>query len=279
MKLPIRQVDAFSRGVFTGNPAAVVRLDEWLPDATLLAIAAENNLAETAFLRGTGGVLELRWFTPTIEVALCGHATLASGCVVLDDHPELDEVAFETRKSGRLTVTRAGDTLTLRLPRLDPVAVEMPEGLADALGATPDAVLRAHYTADEWDDFAVFEQEADIAALAPDMRALARLGGDRASRGVICTAPAAEEGDFVSRYFAPAAGIDEDPFTGSAHCVLTPYWAERLGEKVLEARQISARVGWATCTLEEEAVTLTGRAATYLRGEIEIGDHAASANV
>lgn len=271
MRLPLHQVDAFvTDGVFTGNPAAVVPLPDWLPDATLQAIAAENNLAETAFLLGTGTARELRWFTPAVEVALCGHATLASGHVVLDE-TGADEARFATRKSGTLIVRRSGDRLALRLPRLDPRPVEAPAGLADALGARPATALRAHYAADEWDELAVFDTEAEVAALHPDFAALARLGGGAGpARGVICTAPAASDGDFVSRYFAPAAGIDEDPFTGSAHGVLVPYWAGRTGRDRLAARQISARGGAADCALDADGVTLTGAAVTYLRGEIEV---------
>ncbi|MEM9797363.1 MAG: PhzF family phenazine biosynthesis protein [Pseudomonadota bacterium] len=275
MRLPIHQVDAFCApegpGLFTGNPAAVVPLDDWLPDATLLAIAAENNLAETAFLRGAGAARELRWFTPAVEVALCGHATLAAGHVVLAETGAA-EVRFTTRKAGVLTVRREGERLALRLPRLDPAPVDPPEGLAAALGAAPTEVLRAHYAPDEWDEVAVFASEAEVAALSPDFAALTRVGGGAGrSRGVICTAPASGGGDFVSRYFAPAAGIDEDPFTGSAHGVLVPFWAGRLGRDRLSARQISARGGWAECALAEDAVTLVGRAVTYLVGEIWVG--------
>ncbi|KIT16905.1 PhzF family phenazine biosynthesis protein [Jannaschia aquimarina] len=166
---------------------------------------------------------------------------------------------------------RDGDRLALRLPRLDPAPVDPPEGLGRALGAAPTKVLRAHYAPDEWDDVAVFATEDEVAALAPDFAALVRVGGGAGrSRGVICTAPAAKGGDFVSRYFAPAAGIDEDPFTGSAHGVLVPFWAARLGRDTLSARQISARGGAADCLLGDTVVTLTGRAVTYLRGEIEI---------
>ncbi|UWQ21147.1 PhzF family phenazine biosynthesis protein [Jannaschia sp. W003] len=269
MRLPIAQVDAFARGPFTGNPAAVVEMDAWLPDATLLAIAAENNLAETAFLRGQGAERDLRWFTPAVEVALCGHATLASAHVVLAD-PALEEARFRTRKAGTLVVRRDGDALLMRLPRIAVAPVAAPEGLAAALGAAPREVLRGHYAADEWDEVAVFGTEAEVAALAPDFRALKVLGGGQASRGVICTAPAERDGDFVSRYFAPAAGIDEDPFTGSAHCLLAPFWAGRLGRDVLAARQISARVGWAVCRVEADAVMLRAEAVTYLRGEIEV---------
>ena len=210
----------------------------------------------------------MRWFPPAVEAALCGHATLASGHVVLDHD---GEARFETRKAGVLTVARDGDALSLRLPRFDPAPVDPPPGLADALGYAPTAVLRAHYTPDEWDDLAVFDTPDRIVALSPDMRAVARVGGGAGrSRGVICTAPGGGDADFVSRYFAPAAGIDEDPFTGSAHGVLAPYWAGRLGCDDLRAVQVSARRGWARCCVEPGAVVLHGRAVTYLRSEIEV---------
>ena len=161
--------------------------------------------------------------------------------------------------------------MALRLPRFDPAPVDPPDGLAEALGVAPDAVLRAHYAPDEWDDVAVFASPDAVEALAPDVRALTRVGGGAGrSRGVICTAAGGEETDFVSRYFAPAAGIDEDPFTGSAHGVLAPYWADQLGRDELRAVQLSARRGWARCVLEDGAVVLHGRAVTYLRGEIEV---------
>ena len=272
MRLPIHQVDAFVTGpapggVFTGNPAAVVALPDWLPDAVLAAIAAENNLAETAFLRGEGAARDLRWFTPAVEVALCGHATLASGHVVLGEGH--DVARFATRKAGELTVARAGERLALRLPRFEAAPADAPEGLAEALGVEIPELMRARYAPDEWDDVVVLPSEADVAALDPDMRALRTVGGpDGRSRGVIATARAGD--GFASRYFAPAAGIDEDPFTGSAHSVLAPLWTARIGSDVLEARQISARGGAATCRVEAEAVVLEGRAVTYLVGEIEV---------
>lgn len=270
MRAPIHQVDAFvTAGIFTGNPAAVVLLSEWLPDDTLRAIAAENNLAETAFVLGDGPDRALRWFTPEVEVALCGHATLAAGHVVLGEGHA--EARFATRRSGTLTVAPAGNGYALRLPRIAANAIAAPDGLVAALGRAPREVLRADYAPGEWDEVAVFASEAEVVALDPDMRALIAVGGGTGrSRGVICTARAGD--GFVSRYFAPAAGIDEDPFTGSAHAVLAPLWAGRIGRTVLQARQLSRRGGAAICRVGSDAVTLEGRAVTYMTGQIMLPD-------
>ncbi len=259
MKLRLFQIDAFASRVFAGNPAAVCPLESWPDDATLQAVATENNLSETAFFVPGGNEFALRWFTPTVEVDLCGHATLASGHVVLTIlDPARESVTFSSR-SGPLTVTRAGDALAMDFPALPPEPCALPADLVAGLGAQPDAVLA------EMDYLAVFASEADVAALVPDMAALARL--DR--RGVIATAPG-ENVDFVSRFFAPRAGIPEDPVTGSAHCLLTPYWAERLGKDRLEARQISARGGALACELQGGRVRIEGRVALYLDGEITL---------
>ena len=259
MKLRLFQIDAFTSRVFSGNPAAVCPLESWLDDAVLQAIAAENNLSETAFFVPEGDGFALRWFTPALEVDLCGHATLASGHAVLTIlDPTRESVAFSSR-SGPLTVSRAGDSLAMDFPALPPEPCAPPADLVAGLGAQPDAVLV------EMDYLAVFAAEADVAALSPDMAAIARL--DR--RGVIATAPG-ESVDFVSRFFAPRAGIPEDPVTGSAHCLLTPYWAERLGKERLEARQISARGGALTCELQGARVRIEGRVALYLDGEITL---------
>ena len=259
MKLRLFQIDAFASRVFAGNPAAVCPLESWLDDATLQAVATENNLSETAFFVPEGNEFSLRWFTPAVEVDLCGHATLASGHVVLTIlDPARESVTFSSR-SGPLTVTRAGDALAMDLPALPPEPCALPADLVAGLGAKPDAVLA------EMDYLAVFASEADVAALVPDVAALARL--DR--RGVIATAPG-ENVDFVSRFFAPRAGIPEDPVTGSAHCLLTPYWAKRLGKDRLEARQISARGGALACELQGGRVRIEGRVALYLDGEITL---------
>lgn len=263
-EIPIYQVDAFASRVFAGNPAAVCPLDAWLPDEVMQAIALENNLSETAFLvrRGDGAEYDLRWFTPAHEVDLCGHATLGSAYVVAN---HLDggaaEVRFHTR-SGLLTVTRAGELYTLDFPALPPTRIDDPTlvaAVAGALGAAPAELW------DQMDMMAVFGSEAEIAALAPDMARVAALD----TRGVIATAPGAAC-DFVSRFFAPRAGIPEDPVTGSAHCVLAPYWAERLGKTELSARQISARGGALEVEFRGERVRISGRVAPYMEGRIRV---------
>jgi PhzF family phenazine biosynthesis protein len=261
MRLPLYQVDAFTDRLFGGNPAAVVPLEQWLPDTTLQAIAAENNLAETAFFVAEGTAYALRWFTPTVEVDLCGHATLASAYVIfrfLD--PRREQIDFRTLKAGMLRVTREGEVLALDFPSRPPEPVTALAPLAAALGKAPAAVLAAR------DYLAVYERAEDVAALTPDFAALARL--DRFA--VIATAPGRDGIDFVSRFFAPAQGIDEDPVTGSSHCTLTPYWAKRLGKTRLEARQISRRVGALTCTLAGECVIIAGRCVLYLEGAITV---------
>lgn len=259
MTFRLFQIDAFASEVFAGNPAAVCPLDGWLDDTVLQAIAAENNLSETAFFVPEPGGFALRWFTPAVEVDLCGHATLASGHVVLEIlDPGRESVTFSSR-SGPLTVSRAGEALAMDFPVLPPEPCVPPVDLVAGLGVPPETVLA------EMDYLAVFASEAVVAALAPDMAALVRL--DR--RGVIATAPG-DSVDFVSRFFAPRAGIPEDPVTGSAHCLLTPYWAERLGKSRLEARQISARGGALTCELQGGRVRIEGRVALYLDGEITL---------
>jgi PhzF family phenazine biosynthesis protein len=261
MRLPLYQVDAFTDRLFGGNPAAVVPLEQWLPDVTLQAIAAENNLAETAFFVAEGAAYALRWFTPTVEVDLCGHATLASAYVIFRFlEPHREQIDFRTLKAGMLRVTREGEILALDFPSRPPEPVTAPATLAAALGKAPAAVLAAR------DYLAVYERPEDVAALAPDFAALARL--DRFA--VIATAPGRDGIDFVSRFFAPAQGIDEDPVTGSSHCTLTPYWAKRLGKTRLEARQISRRVGALTCTLAGERVVIAGRCVLYMEGAITV---------
>lgn len=276
MRIRLFQVDAFTRRRFAGNPAAVCPLDGWLEDDRLQAIAAENNLSETAFLVAREGDYELRWFTPEAEVDLCGHATLASAFVVLRFlEASRDAVRFHTR-SGPLEVERQGERLVMDFPATPAEPCDAPEELATALGAAPEEVLRAT----DW--LAVFAEAADVAGLDPDMRALKRLG----RRGVIVTAPAegadratagAEPAtrddappDFVSRFFAPAVGVPEDPVTGSAHCTLTPYWASRLGRANLVGRQISRRGGVVHCELRDGRVVLSGYAVLYLEGWIRV---------
>lgn len=263
MRLPIYQVDAFTDTVFAGNPAAVVPLESWLPDDRLQAIAAENNLAETAFFLKAAEGYELRWFTPTVEVDLCGHATLATAFVISTIlEPGHDHMAFATRQAGTLTVTRDGERLVLDFPsRPLPRAGSPDPALVEALGGGwPVEIL------DGREYYVVFEDEETVRRLAPDMVRLGRL--DRP--GVCVTAPARHGGDFVSRSFAPGFGIPEDPVTGSTHCTLTPYWAERLGKTRLEARQISARGGSLTCELAGDRVKIGGHAVLYLEGSIRV---------
>ncbi len=260
MRLPIYQVDAFTSHLFRGNPAAVCLLDEFLPDATLQAIAAENNLAETAFLvKIEPGNYHLRWFTPAVEVPLCGHATLASA-FALAHRVEPDGVVlrFQTL-SGELTVARDGDRYTLDFPVRRPQPSPPRPDLAAALGATP---LEQYTGAFE---LAVFASEADLRALQPDFRALAAIP----HFALLATAPG-DSVDFVSRFFAPGAGIDEDPVTGSAHCMLTPYWSQRLGKPQLTARQISPRGGELWCEAQGDRVLIAGHGVLYLEGFIEV---------
>lgn len=257
--LPLYQVDAFAREVFRGNPAAVCPLAAWLPDATLQSIAAENNLAETAFFLGENGRYRLRWFTPAVEVDLCGHATLASAWVVFHClEPERDTVIFDSH-SGPLIVTRDGDRLTLDFPVLPYEAVAPLPELNEALGAVPVETFRSR------DYVALYDSEEAVLALRPDMARLATLD----CLGIIATAPG-RECDFVSRFFAPGAGIPEDPVTGSAHCTLTPLWARRLGKTRLHARQVSARGGELFCAALGERVRISGHAALYLEGTIRV---------
>ena len=255
MRILLYQVDAFASEVFRGNPAAVCPLESWLPDATLQAIAAENNLPETAFFVREGDAFRLRWFTPTVEVELCGHATLASGFVLLK---ESGTVTFATR-SGPLSVRREGDLLTLDLPSLPAAPMAPPPALVKGLAVAPRETLRAM----NW--LAVLDDEAAVRATKPDFATLAMLH----PHGVIVTAPG-DAVDFVSRFFGPSFGIPEDPVTGSAHATLTPYWAARLGKKKLSARQLSARGGELACEDLGARVALTGRCALYLEGEIRV---------
>jgi len=261
MHLPIYQVDAFAEKLFGGNPAAICPLTEWLPDATMQAIAAENNLAETAFFVREGADYALRWFTPAVEVDLCGHATLASAHVVFSFlEPGRERVNFRTLKAGTLTVARRGDMLMMDFPARPATAVDPPPGLLAALGGSPREVLKAR------DHMVVYGSAAEVAALKPDFAALGRLD----CWAAIATAPGEDGTDFVSRFFAPRQGIDEDPATGSSHCTLVPYWAARLGKRELQARQLSRRVGTLTCALNGDRVAIGGRAVLYLEGKITV---------
>jgi predicted PhzF superfamily epimerase YddE/YHI9 len=259
MRLPIYQIDAFTGALFRGNPAAVCPLEAWLDTALMQSIAAENNLAETAFIVSAGEDYDLRWFTPEVEVKLCGHATLASAFVVFRYlRPDAPSATFHSQ-SGPLTVTRDGDLLTLDFPALPAVPEPAPPGLVESLGTAPLEVLRAR------DHVAVYGTEADVRALRPDFERMKTLPG----LGVIATAPGSDC-DFVSRFFAPGAGIPEDPVTGSAHCTLVPYWAQRLGKDRLHARQVSPRGGELFCEARGERVSLGGRAVLYLEGSIHV---------
>jgi PhzF family phenazine biosynthesis protein len=260
--IPIYQVDAFTDVPFKGNPAAVCLNESELPADLMQAIAAENNVSETAFLVPAGDDWALRWFTPATEVDLCGHGTLASAHVLFHEiDPDLEDVVFHT-KSGALPVRREGDWIVLDFPaRAVTPATEVPEALSRGLGRAPDEVFAsgAQY-------LAVFEAERDVAALRPDFDALLELEADTR---VIATAPG-DEADFVSRYFAPSVGVPEDPVTGSAHCVLAPFWAGRLGTKRLVARQISARGGLLRCRDHGERVEIGGKTVLVMRGELEL---------
>jgi predicted PhzF superfamily epimerase YddE/YHI9 len=260
MRLPIYQVDAFTDSLFGGNPAAVCPLEAWLPEAAMQAIAAENNLSETAFFVRDGGDYALRWFTPTVEVDLCGHATLAAGHVVFHYlEPQRETVSFHTLKAGTLIVTRRADMLVMDFPARPASPAPPPPGLFAALGGAPREVLRAR------DHLIVYDTAAEIAALNPDLAALAKVD----CWAAIVTAPGESGVDFVSRFFAPAQGVPEDPVTGSAHCTLVPYWAKRLGKMQLEARQLSRRGGALYCALQGDRVNIGGRAVIYLDGQIE----------
>ena len=259
MKLPLYQVDSFTSKRFRGNPAAVCVLEQWLSDQQMQAIAAENNVSETAFIVPQDNHFAIRWFTPAMEVDLCGHATLASGYVVHHHlRPGQRQINFDSC-SGALGVSVNGDWLTLDFPAADLTRTQPAVELIEAIGAVPTDFYESDYA------MAVLENEAEIAAVEPDFKALAEL----VPVGIIVTAPG-DEVDFVSRFFAPAAGIDEDPVTGSAHCILTPYWAERLGRRKLDARQISARGGHLRCELAGDRVWISGQVAPYLAGTIEI---------
>jgi PhzF family phenazine biosynthesis protein len=258
-RIPIFHVDAFTSRLFAGNPAAVCPLPSWLDDAVLQSIAAENNLSETAFFVTGKKHRDLRWFTPTREVDLCGHATLAAAYVIFNFLDKKQEVAVFESKSGTLRVARSGDMLVLDFPSRPPEPCEAPPALAQGLGKAPREVWSSR------DYLAVYDDEDEVRHLRPDMARLRTL--DRL--GVIATAPG-KASDFVSRFFAPGAGIDEDPVTGSAHCTLTPYWARRLGKDRLHALQVSARGGELFCMPRGDRVAIAGRAVKYFQGVIEL---------
>ena len=257
MAIKIFQVDAFTSEIFAGNPAAVCPLDSWLPEKQMQSIAMENNLSETAFFVQSGKEFKLRWFTPVSEVKLCGHATLASAHVLFCHLGyQKEKIVFST-KSGILKVKKFGSAYKMDFPVIRQKANKAPDELIRALGQKPDEV----YGADDY--LVVFKNEAIVAGLKPDYSVLKKIP----KRGVIVTAKG-ESCDFVSRFFVPKLGINEDPVTGSAHCQLTPFWAERLGKTKLFARQISKRGGSIACEMKGERVFLDGRAITFLQGDI-----------
>ncbi len=261
MRVPIYQVDAFAVRRFGGNPAAVMPLPAFLDDAVLQAIAPENNLSETAFLVRAGRDWRLRWFTPATEVPLCGHATLASAWVVTERlDPGSQRVVFRTA-SGPLTVERAGERFVMDFPARSPKPVEPPSGLEAALGAR---AVEVHH--DRFNYIVVLESAATVQNLEPDHPAIVRLG----AAGVVVTAPGDQGHDCVSRYFAPAKGVDEDPVTGGAHCALAPFWCSRLGKREICAFQASARGGEMLCRVKGERVELEGSCVFYMEGEAEI---------
>jgi len=261
MRTPIFQIDAFTNRRFAGNPAAVMPMETFLADAVLQAIAAENNLSETAFLVPQEGDYRLRWFTPVTEVPLCGHATLASAAVVMERlEPGRNRVVFHSA-SGPLSVKRESESYMMDFPARPSEPVSTPPALAEALGGFPVEVL-----ANQFNYMVLLESELLVRELAPDMAALASI--DRP--GVIVTARGDGNYDFVSRYFAPAKGIPEDPVTGAAHCMLAPYWAKRLGKSEFRAFQASRRGGEVLCRLVNDRTELQGDCVFYMEGEVEV---------
>lgn len=259
MKIKLYQIDAFADRLFEGNPAAVCPLKQWLPDDQLRKIAMENNLSETAYFVEEGDVYRLRWFTPVAEVDLCGHATLASA-YVLFEHMDYSkpEIVFESN-SGPLRVRKEGELLKMNFPATTGEQVDPPKELLDALGTDAKEVYKAT------DYMVMLENEEEVRRLDPNFFLLNKIE----TRGIIVTAPG-EDFDFVSRFFAPALGINEDPVTGSAHTMMTPYWSEKLDKKELRARQLSNRGGTVFCTMLDDRVEIAGKAVTYLEGEIII---------
>jgi PhzF family phenazine biosynthesis protein len=261
MELDIYQVAAFTDGPFGGNPAAVIPLERWIDDDLMQRIAAENNLSETAFFVPTGSAeWQIRWFTPSVEVPLCGHATLASAAVIRDKLGQTSWPITLHSASGALIVDVENDGFVLDFPANRPTPVDAPAGLGAALSTNEFEMLRGRDIL-----MAVLADEAAVAELDPDFPALARI----VEHGLVVTAPG-DEVDFVSRFFAPAIGINEDPVTGAAHCLLTPYWSERSGKRRMRARQISSRVGHLECEDHGERVHLKGKAVFFLSGRISL---------
>ncbi|WP_312390916.1 PhzF family phenazine biosynthesis protein [Chryseobacterium sp.] len=261
MKLSIYQVDAFTDTVFKGNPAAVCPLTEWLPDVLLQQIAAENNLSETAFYVANNDGYEIRWYTPTSEVDLCGHATLATSYVISQfDNPQQDIINFHSPRSGKLVVTRDADLFKLNFPVDIFQEVPLTEELIKITDKKPNAAYKG-----KTDYMLVFDKQEDIESIKPDLSSMAKQN----ARGFIVTAPGNSH-DFVSRFFGPAVGVNEDPVCGSAHTTLVPFWAVKLKKNELKAFQVSQRTGELTCRLLGDRVELAGKAVIYLKGEIYI---------
>jgi PhzF family phenazine biosynthesis protein len=259
MELSLYQIDAFTSKPFEGNPAAVCPLDEWLPDKLMQSIAQENNLSETAFFIPAGNGFHIRWFTPTSEVDLCGHATLASGYVLFNILGyKNDKVEFNSR-SGILTVTKYNEWLVLNFPAQPPVICDIPEEIVKAFDAAPIECLRSE------DFIVVFGDEMEVESAKPDLEQLKKLD----LRGVIITAKSSRY-DFVARFFAPKFGVAEDPVTGSAYTQLAPYWASKIGSKRFNVKQVSSRGGELTCEMVDDRVLISGKAVSYLEGKIKI---------
>ena len=262
MRLQIFQVDAFTDKPFGGNPAAVVPLDAWLADVVMLDIAAENSLSETAFFVKDGGRYHIRWFTPRVEVNLCGHATLAASHVIFNELGlESERVDFHSDRSGALSVQRIDGRMVLDFPAYPMTEIEEPQGIAEALGVTP----RQSWESQGNMVFLLVDSVDQIKALDPDMSLVAKIPYDE----VIVTAKG-DDCDFASRMFAPRIGIPEDPVTGAIHCSLIPYWAEQLGKTELFARQVSARGGELFCEHAGDRVKIGGHAVTFMKGEISL---------
>ena len=259
MKTPIYQIDTFSSKIFGGNPAAVCPLDSWLSNDILQNIAEENNLSETAFFVEENGEFHIRWFTPSVEVDLCGHATLASAFVIFNIIGHTNNKIIFHSKSGDLSVYQDKDWLVMDFPSTPPIACDAPSEIIEAFGIEPIEVLKSN------DYIVVFENENEILSLSPNLSFLENIDG----RGVIITSKG-KNSDFVSRFFAPKCGVNEDPVCGSAHCSLTPYWAKKLNKNKLAARQLSNRGGLLRCELIDNRVLISGQAIMYLEGTLHV---------
>ena len=265
MKIPMYQVDAFTSKVFGGNPAAVCPLNDWLEDEVLQNIAMENNLSETSFMIDRGTYWDIRWFTPTHEIDLAGHPTLASAWVIynlLTSKGDSDEILFRTRAAGDLSITREGSRIVMDFPARPGKPESVTSRVIQALGLKPEALFRSR----DW--MAVFPDEESVRSYRPDYNALSQIANNR--NGIIVTAPGSNGVDFVSRFFAPDLGINEDPVTGSAHCTLIPYWSGRLGKSDLRALQLSPRCGELFLEDRGDRVCIAGEAVLFLTGEIQI---------